>query len=255
MTIQSIQTANISKQAFTSGVQTEKRDDLSVGQKVGIAATTALGVGTALVGMAKLNKFPINPKTLLKTPLKDTFLNKQEYFEKEVIALALGSCAGGLAGGAIFDKKENLPAKKREAVVQLCNAATPILFVGAGARLADKFTPALKKFVKPVTDKMNLGAGMKKFIGVTPKIAASMAGLAVGMLVGNRISHAINNKLFGQKEDRPVSIKDLCAHTDDMCEMASFISTTNPVVHAVSRIIPVAMMVPGLETGKAQSKE
>lgn len=252
MTIQNIQISNISKTSFTSDVQPEKREGLSAGQKIGIAATTALGVGAAVVGMAKLNKFPINPKTLLKTPLKDTFLNKQEYFEKEVIAMGLGSCAGGLAGGAIFDKKENLPAKKREAVVQLCNAATPILFVGAGARLADKFTPALKKFVKPVTDKMNLGTGMKKFVAATPKIATSLSGLAVGMFVGNRISHVINTKLFGQKDDRPVSVKDLCAHTDDLCEVASFISTTNPAVHAVSRIIPVAMMVPGIETGKAQ---
>ena len=254
MTIQKIQTMNMANPVFTSGNQNDK-PELTAGQKIGMAATTAVGVGAALVGMAKLNKFPVNPKILLKTPLKDTFLNKQEYFEKEVIALGLGSCAGGLAGGAIFDKKENLPAKKREVVVQLCNAVTPILFVGAGARLADNATPALKKFVKPVTDKLNLGAGMKKFIGVTPKIAASIAGLGVGMLIGNRISHAINNKLFGEKEDRPVSIKDLCAHTDDMCEIASFISTTNPVVHAVSRVIPIAMMVPGLETAKAKAKE
>jgi len=254
MTIQKIQTMNIANPVFTSGNQNDK-PELTAGQKIGMAATTALGVGAAVVGMAKLNKFPINPKTLLKTPLKDTFLNKQEYFEKEVIAMGLGSCAGGLAGGAIFDKKENLPAKKREAVVQLCNATTPILFVGAGARLADKAVPSLKKLVKPVTDKMNLSAGMKKVIGVTPKIAASLTGLGVGMLIGNKLSHVINNKLFGEKEDRPVSIKDLCAHTDDMCEMASFISTTNPVIHGISRIIPIAMMVPGLETAKAQAKE
>jgi len=255
MTIQSVQNINTKNIAFTSAENEKKSEGLSVGRKIGIGATTALGVGAALVGMAKLNKFPINPKTLLKTPIKDTFLNKQEYFEKEVIAMGLGSCAGGLAGGAIFDKKENLPAKKREAVVQLCNATTPILFVGAGARLVDKAAPALKKIVKPVTDKMTLSAGMKKVIGVTPKIAASLAGLAVGMLAGNKLSHIINNKLFGEKEDRPVSIKDLCAHTDDMCEMASFISTTNPVIHGVSRIIPVAMLVPGIETGKAQAKD
>ena len=254
MTIQKIQNTNRINQTFTSAKKDENSNKLSVGRRIGIGATTALGVGAALAGMAKLHKYPIIPKDILKKPFKDTFLGKKEYFEKEIIAMAVGSCAGGLAGGAIFDKKENLPAKCRESVVQLANAATPILFVGAGARLADKATPKIKEFVKPMFKNIEMGAGVKKFLGATPKIAASLTGLAVGMYAGNRLSHLINTKLFGAKDDRPVALSDLCAHGDDLCEVASFISTTNPVVHAASRFIPVAMLVPGIETGKAQEK-
>lgn len=216
-------------------------------RKVGVAACTALGVAASIAVLAKCDKtknYSLSLKKIFNTPLKDTYLGSVEYEPKEVIGMGIGSCLGGLIGGAIYDKRnEDLTPKIQEGVVQMTNISLPILFVKHLSVLGEKVTNRMANWASK-------GGKGRKILAESPKVAGSVTGLITGMYLGNRLSQQINKHLFHKKEDdRPVKLKDFSAHIDDICLAATFVAQGNPLTKAVARIIPAALCVAGNETG------
>ena len=147
----------------------------SIGEKAIVASTTALGVCTALAGLAKGAGYSLKPNKILKD-FKNSYLAKVHYEWPEVIAIGAGSCLGGLAGGYLIDKnKDNRKIKQREAIMHFGNISIPILTVGM---VVDKVFKNSNKWVKA-------GAGL--------------GGIIVGLYLANIITNKICNTIFNNK--------------------------------------------------------
>ena len=93
----------------------------------------------------------------------------------------------------------------------------------------------------------NSSKGVKAFAG--------LGGVFVGVTIANIVMNKLNNILFNEKsgEGRKIKITDFFAHIDDVVLAASYISKSD-FVHTVGRIIPLALMVPGLEVGNKKAE-
>ena len=247
---QMLRNQTIHSKSFGENIVSKEREETPQEyhkRKNGIALCTALGVALSLAVLSKFNKskkYSLSLKKMLSTPLKDTYLGSVNYETKEVIGMGIGSCLGGLLGGALFDKrKKNFKEKVEEGIVQITNISLPIAFVQGLSSVGGKVTKSLQPWVKK-------GGITRKIMAETPKVFGSMVGLVSGMYLGNRLSHQINKHIFNkQVDDRPVKIKDFAAHIDDICLAATFVAQSNPITQSVSRIIPLALCVAGNETG------
>ena len=225
--------------------------ELSSGRKFVVGACTAAGVVTSLAILSKNSGYSFSK--MFKTPIKDTYLMKQDYHAKEIIPIATGSVLGGFVGGMLVDKKENWNAKFREGVVQLLgNISIPImcveLFSIAGKAISSKFKmPQINGAAKWVTPVNNLLNGL-------PQVVASLGGLAVGIPLGNKTANLLNEKVFNKKDNREIIIEDFSAHLDDLCVAASYISEDNWITKGVGRIVPIALMVAGNSVGQMQER-
>lgn len=171
---------------------------------------------------------------------KDTYV-----IEKLIGALTAGSVGGGLLAGGLADKKENFGAKVREAVIQVVgNIATPLVFVVGGLRLFEKFSE------NKVVSAMKLSDKTK---GI-PKVVVSLICLAAGLFAGNKVGNSVNHHVFHNEETRKIKLSDLSPQIDDGCVAASIVASSGKIGECVSRIIPIAMLVPGFSTGVAQKQ-
>lgn len=203
-------------------------NDYSKGQKAIIAATTALGVAASSAILAKKAGYSLKPSKMFKN-IKNSYLAKVEFHDKEVISLGTGSCLGGLAGGYMIDNNpHNRRSKNREAVMQIGNISIPIITVEQFAKFGEKY-------------------------GKIQKGIAAVAGIFVGVYFANFLMNKVSNLIFQNKSDeRDVKATDFSAHLDDMVVAASCISD-NKYVQGIARIIPVALMIPGFEVGTKKS--
>lgn len=215
-------------------------------KKIGVGIFSALGVAASLAILSKFDKshkYSLKPSKMFGGKLKDSYLANATYKTKEIVSMGAGSILGGLLGGYLFDDKSNMNAKKREAVVQMINVSFPIAFVEGlstlGAKFANKTMPNLLK-------SNNI---FKKLVGNLPACAGAAIGLATGIVLGNKVSNKLNEKIFHKKDNRPIEITDMSAHVDDMCMAATLVAPNNILTKTVSRIIPVALSIPGYETG------
>ena len=239
------------KVAVSDCAKTNKdtKTTIPTSQKIGVAVCTGLGVATSIAILAKLGKYSLNPKKILQTNWKNTYLAKAEYKTKEVITIGLGSCIGGLVGGAIFDKdKQNIKSKAQEGIAGITNIALPIAFVeamtGAGKFISQKTMP----------NWLNSTSKTQKIIAKCPQVIGAMGGLGIGMFVANKVSNKINETVFKQKDNRPIKKEDFAAHADDICVAARLAAEKNPITYLVSRFIPAFLMVAGIETGNRKAK-
>ncbi len=222
----------------------EKQPNASRNIKAGVFLTT---VGGVLAGLAIAHKkagFSINPVKLIKTktPLKDWGIFKIKYNPLDVIILSSGSILGGLAGGAIFDKKENMKAKYREGIIQMFgNILTPLICVAGGMKIFEKFENNIIKATK-----------LKGRMAKLPNVAASALCLLTGIILGNKVCNLINEKIYHIKDDRHVKVADMSGHVDDTCLAVSLANPNSKVGHTVSRFIPIALLVCGYSTGIIQ---
>ncbi len=202
--------------------------DYSAAQKAIVATTTALGVAASSAILAKKAGYSLNPTKMFKN-IKNSYLAKVEFHDKEVISLGAGSCLGGLAGGYIIDKDPtNRRSKNREAVMQIGNISIPIITVEQFAKLGAKY-------------------------GKIQKGLAAVAGIFIGVYFANFVMNKFSNFVFQNKNDeRDVKATDFSAHVDDMVVAASCISD-NKYVQGIARIIPVALTIPGFEVGTKKS--
>lgn len=212
--------------------------------KVGVFLTTLAGVTLAMARTLKVKKIPFkNPKEFIYNLIKIKY-EKDNELPWLVTRLAIGSVGGGLIGGALFDKKENMKAKIRESIIQLVgNIATPLSCVIGGEML-------FKKFAEPkLIEKFGEGSKLVK----APKILSALSCLAVGIISGNKIGNYINKTLFNCDEKRTLKLTDMSPHIDDIATSATFvIPGDNPVGMFLKRIIPAALMISGFSTGIAQ---
>lgn len=199
----------------------------SKGKRAIIGLTTILGTAASIAILAKTSGYSLKPDKIFKN-IKNSYLAKVEFHDKEIITIGAGSCLGGLAGGYMVDKnKNNRRAKNREAVMQIGNVSIPILTVEACSKLA------------------------KKSKGWVRALAAT-AGLFVGVYMANILMNILGNAIFKNTQARDVKATDFSAHLDDMLVAAEYISTAD-IIHKIARIIPIALLVPGNEVGNKKA--
>lgn len=242
---------------------------LSRAERTGVAATSMLGVAASLAILAKRTKwkqFSLNPKVIMNTKIKDTYLYQVKYEEPEILAMGAGSIAGGLIGGVLIDDRSTntsaeIKSKVGEAIIQMGNITVPILTVGQTARWGD----ALEKRIEA---RINPGAG--KFIrGVAklPKLLTMATGLGFGMYAGNVLANYLKKKLLDSPVERKIKPADMFMHWDDLCLAASFyagepetivvdgaktkapLTLGQKITSGFSRLLPIAMMVAGYQVG------
>lgn len=229
-----------------------KQPDAPKRVKAGVLATTALGVGLGTAACFKRCGFSANPVKIAKN-FKNSGFAKMEYDWKNVLTIASSSVLGGLTGGLIFDKKENMKAKIREATIQmLANIMIPLGCVAGGTKLFDKtLKNPLLKLMKQVDEK-----GLPKVNGQAAKwmnVGVTALTLGAAIFGGNKATNILNEKLYNIKDDRKVKVADLSGHIDDTClAITTGFGPNNAIAKVVSRVIPLALLVCGYSTGITQ---
>lgn len=202
----------------------------STKEKLAITSCATLGVLASIALMAKHAGYSLNPAKLFKN-IKKSYLATTDFKAKEVIIMGAGSCLGGLAGGYMIDKNPaNRRAKRRETLMQIGNVSIPILTVDL---LVDKLLKHKSEGIRAV---------------------AGLCGVAIGVTISNILMNKINNIIFKEKkgEGRGVKVTDYSAHLDDVVVAASYISKAD-WVHAIGRLVPAALIIPGIEVGHKQA--
>lgn len=238
---------------------TDKRNDYKL--KIGVAATTALATGCALAHIAKRQGFSLSPSAIKKTSVKDwavfRLYDKKrpdrkliELEEKEILELATASVAGGLAGGLLFDDKQYKKSKIRESVNQLLgNVAVPVACVGAVSRLYKKYKPQILAKVPQVKETGKFTKNFNKALKGIPFSIATVASLGTGIVLGNKVSNMLNEKVFNKKVDRKIKGTDFAPHVDDLGMAVSLMADKSKGASFITRIVPAFLCVPGYEVG------
>lgn len=238
------------------------------------AIGSAIGSGAALALIAKRQGFSLNPNIIKNTPIKDwaifkiprikSFADRAGFYkrppleieENEILTLASGSVAGGLASGVIVDRK-NMKAKGREALTQLAgNVIVPVAFVGGTARLYSKFEKQIKSAIPTIKTEGKKSLRMvNKFTKSIPAVTMTSLALAGGIFTGSKVTNFINEKLFGQKTERKIKTTDFAPHVDDICLAVTLMGSKNSALaSSITRTVPLFLSVPGYQVGKAQEE-
>lgn len=271
MTINSISGINNNQNInFGHGHSRKSKEPVSPLERSGVLATTLVGVGASLALIAKKQGFSLSPSKIAQTPIKDwaifkTFNKQQpdrkllELEEKEILTLAGGSVAGGLAGGLMFDKKHNRKAKFKEALNQLLgNVLVPVACVGGASRLYDKYKKQILSLVpqiniKNLTDnKLKTAKFINKFLKILPSAGITLAALGTGIVAGNKVSNFINEKVYHKKVERKIKGTDFAPHVDDLGMAITLMADKSFVSTLITKTVPAFLCVPGFETGTAK---
>ena len=172
------------------------------------------------------------------------------------MATGLGSVIGGLAGGAIFDKKENFREKCSEAVSQfLGDISIPLGFVAVPTIIYKKFEDlAMKKTEHVKLQNISKFIQGNKVLKVLCPTLVSGASLVAGIIAGNKVSNKLNEHVHGVKQERGIRITDFAPHIDDVCLAITLMADKSPVGDIVSKFVPIALSVAGIETGSANAE-
>ena len=254
------------KQSFGNKAEPDdKKEALKL--KASVALTSALGVAATVAMISKRQGFSLSPKKIANTKMKDWAIfkipGKNKLNDKvltfkwyDIMAMGVGSVAGGLIGGAIFDKKENFPAKCSEAVSQLLgDICVPLGFVAAPTILYKKF----EGLAQGATKHVKLQNASKyiqgnKFLKILCPTLVSGSSLVAGIIAGNRVSNKLNERVHGVKQERGIRITDFAPHIDDVCLAITLMAENSPFGSIVSKFVPVALTVAGIETGFANNE-
>ena len=71
-------------------------------------------------------------------------------------------------------------------------------------------------------------------------------------ITGNRIVHYPWGKLYKKEVDREIRATDFAPHFDDLCMAISMMNKSSSVGSLLGRFIPLALLVPGYQTGITQ---
>ena len=218
---------------FGHGNESFWKSNYTTGQKLLVAGTTAVGVFGSLLALSKFSGNSIKPKAFWKylknTPIKFA----------EVIAMGLGTCLGGLAGGYLIDKNPlNRKAKRREAIMQMGNISIPIGTVALTDMLLNK---------------LNIGkqSTKSKLVRAVASLGAIISGIYLANFAMNKISNIIFNE---SSNERGVKGTDLFPHIDDVLASGEYILPNNNFIRKFSRVVPFALMVAGNEIGNKKAQ-
>ncbi len=251
--------------SFTSkrGTQTdynEKREQPL--NKTGVLLSSVAGVGAMSAVIAKKQGFSLNPKVIFSQKPKDwamfkIFSKKQpnaklmEIEAPQILMLATGSAAGGLAGGAVFDDKKHFKSKLRETVNQLLgNVLVPVVCVGGVSLLYKNYQKQILSKVPQIANATAKPAKIiNKFLKVLPSASMTAAALVAGIIGGNRLSNFINEKVYHKQVDRKIKKTDFAPHVDDLSLAVTLMAKKSPLSTAITRTVPAFLCVPGYQIG------
>jgi hypothetical protein len=252
----------------TTNKQSNSNDNTPKNLKAKVALTSAIGVATSLALIAKSQGFSLKPSSIKKTPIKDWAIFKitdenrpdekiMKFGWKEIMGIGLSSVAGGLTGGALFDKKENMTHKFQEAVNQLIGDITiPLSFVALPTMAYKKFEDlALKKTKHTGLQNISKYIQSNKVLKILCPTLISCSSLAAGIIAGNKVSNKLNEHFTGKKTERGIRITDFAPHIDDVCLAITLMASNSPLGDIVSKFVPVALCVAGIETGTANPEK
>ena len=236
------------------------KNDLSARQKAVILTTSTLGMAPVLAVLAKRKGFSLSPKRLLKTPIKDWAIFKSQPKERsiqfkapQIMAVAAGSVAGGFVGGAIVDKKANRKAKQREILNQILgNVAVPVACVSTGAHFYDKYANKIESIMPQLKGEKKSIKILNKILKSVPNAVTTLGLLGIGIYLGNKVSNFINEKIYNKKVERNIKASDFAPHVDDLCMAMTVMNEDALFASRLARVIPLALLVPGYQTGIAQ---
>lgn len=138
-----------------------------------------------------------------------------------------------MVAGIITDS-DNTKAKIKESSTQLLgNYIIPTIFVEAGTRL-NKFLNHKYNF-PPVTKPIQFAFGL--------------GSLFAGIILGNKISGKVNGAIFNEDNTRKLGWQDYIQQIDNVCLTTSLATTGTDIAKKVSKIIPLAHIIPGYCVG------
>lgn len=260
-----ISSVNNYNQSFTHN-HAHKQDYVPHRSKVkkAVTATSVLGTATAYALIAKKQGFSLNPSRIMKTPVKDWSIfkiyNKKQpdrklikIEEPQILALAGGSVAGGLAGGAAFDDKKIFKAKCREALNQMLgNVFIPVAFVGGTSRIYDRYKKQILSHVPQLKDTGKTAKTVNKALKCVPSAALTLISLGAGIITGNKVSNYINDKVYHKKVERHIKHTDFAPHVDDIGMAVTLMADKSAISTAITNTVPFFLCVPGVQTGMAR---
>lgn len=267
MPINKVSSYNNFNPSFTHNTSNNDNSKEKKGVRAKVAASAMFGVASAYAIIAKRQGFSLNPKKIYNTPFQDwaifKIFNKNRPDRKlitlkewQILGLASGSVAGGLAGGALFDEKKNLKAKGREAINQILgNVLVPVIFVGQVSRLYEKYQNQILSKVPQIKESLKNPKLVKytnKAMKCVPSALLTIIGLGAGIVVGNKVSNFINEQIFHKKVDRKIKSSDFAPHVDDLSMAVTLMADKNAFTTAITNTIPLFLCVPGIETGIAK---
>lgn len=215
-------------------------------KKAVVAASSLAVLGATLYVAKNQGNSLISKKNFWKN-LKTNFM-KTKFHEKEVITLATASVGGGLTAGLVFDK-ENKKAKFKETISQMVgNILFPIVYVSTSVNYYHKVKSKIK-MPQFKNDKQFVKNLLNRVSKATPAIVAGTGGLIVGIFAGNFVANKLNDAIFGKDEKREIKLSDFSGHVDDTCLAITLVAKNSNIGKYVSRAIPFALVVPGIETG------
>lgn len=229
-----------SQQPYIAVSNEKPKKDSKLLKPASFLASTA-GVCLAITHIAKKQDI----KLLNKKEFSDIFKLKNwnfkdlKYDVKEVFQIATASTLGGLSAGIALDP-ENKNAKIREGLQQMVgNLLVPIGLVAGVSKLFDKYD-----------DKIAIkNKHTRNFL----KIGGSLGALGVGMVLGNKIANELNEHFLGAKQNRDFKASDLAGQIDDVCLATLIAAPENKFLQKIGQFIPLALIVPGYETGTKKS--
>lgn len=256
--INKISLNNINNTSF-KGQEHNSSNNLSTKQKATILASSALGMTPVIATLAHRKGFSLNPVRIAKTPIKDwaifKYSPKGKYIHfgpAEIIATAIGSVIGGFIGGSIVDK-DNISAKKREVVNQvLGNVLVPVGCVGGGAKIYKKYADKIESIIPQIKSPKQSAQIFNKVLKSIPNGVCTLGLLGLGLYLGNKVSNFLNEHIYHKKVDRNMKFTDCAPHVDDVCMAVSMMNEESPFAAKLERVIPLALLVPGYETGTAR---
>lgn len=255
----SLYNVNNSQIQSFKGHEHAEQNNLNTKQKATILASSALGMTPVIATLAHRKGFSLNPVRIAKTPIKDwaifKYSPKGKYIHfgpAQIIATAIGSVVGGFIGGSIVDK-DNISAKKREVVNQvLGNVLVPVGCVGGGAKLYNKFANKIESIIPQIKSPKQSAQIFNKVLKSIPNGVCTLGLLGLGLYLGNKVSNFLNEHIYHKKVDRNMKFTDCAPHVDDVCMAVSMMNEDSPFAAKLERVIPLALLVPGYETGTAR---
>ena len=149
--------------------------------------------------------------------------------------------------------KSNRKAKKREVLNQILgNVLVPVGCVGLGSRVYEKYANRLSNLMPQFNSPKSIAKIANKVLRNIPNALGTVAFLSTGIYLGNKVSNLINEKLYHKKVERNIKTSDFAPHVDDLCMATSMMNKESEFGSKLGRIIPLALLVPGYETGTAQ---
>lgn len=221
------------------------------------------GVGVVSAIIAKKQGFSLNPKKIFSQSPKNWAMFKifdkknpdaklMEIEEKEILALAGGSAAGGLAGGILADDKKYMKGKFRETLNQLLgNVLVPVICVSGVSHFYDKNKYKILSKVPQMKGGNNSKSiyYINKFLKAFPSALLTVVGLGVGIVAGNRLSNFINEKIYHKDIERKIKKTDFAPHVDDLSMAVTLMAKKSPLSTSITRTVPAFLCVPGYQIG------